>query len=209
MTKKEKDVNVYDVAKQSAVNWKRTSQKVLELDCYKDEYVDVMKALQQAKKEHELLEKIEKVIRHQLKTNREILNYGGLKVMEQCELEGQVMALEIIETIFLVRDEELEKDLDLKNMDIVEGFRWREMKKYKTYFDKKDTPFRQDFQPNRKYHVVWKRVAYQYFLGHKVVKCKQWGIFPIRFKVREEESPEIGLSKILNIPREEIDKILK
>lgn len=54
------------------------------------------------------------------------------------------------------------------------------MKIYKTYFEKNDTPFRIDFQPNRKYHVVWKRNPYQTFLGHKVFKVKLFGIFKIK-----------------------------
>ena len=56
------------------------------------------------------------------------------------------------------------------------------MKKYKTYFSKEDTPYRKDFQPDRKYHVVWKRNAYESFLGHKVVKVKLFGIFNIMGK---------------------------
>ena len=50
---------------------------------------------------------------------------------------------------------------------------------YKTYFDKSDTPFRQDFQPTQKYHIVWKRAAYRTFLKHKVVKVKFLGIFTL------------------------------
>lgn len=54
------------------------------------------------------------------------------------------------------------------------------MKVYKTYFDKKDTPFTQDFQKHKKYHVVWKRRAYATFLGHNVLKVKLLGIFTIK-----------------------------
>jgi len=54
------------------------------------------------------------------------------------------------------------------------------MKKYKTYFDKKDTPFHKTFQPKRKYHVIWKRYAYADFLGHKTEKVKLFGIFRIK-----------------------------
>lgn len=54
-----------------------------------------------------------------------------------------------------------------------------DFKIYKIYFDKSDTPFRQDFQPNKKYHVVWKRNAYTKFLNHKVLKVKKYGIFTI------------------------------
>ena len=53
------------------------------------------------------------------------------------------------------------------------------MKIYKTYFDKKDTPYRDDFQRNKKYHVVWKRQPYKTFLRHKVVKIKMFGLFTI------------------------------
>jgi hypothetical protein len=54
-----------------------------------------------------------------------------------------------------------------------------DFKIYKTYFDKSDTPFRQDFQPNKKYHIVWKRNAYTKFFNHKVIKVKKYGIFTI------------------------------
>lgn len=59
------------------------------------------------------------------------------------------------------------------------------IKPYKTYFDKKDTPFRQDFQPNKKYHVVWNRLPYRTFLGYKVVKVKLFGIFTIHDITKE------------------------
>jgi hypothetical protein len=58
------------------------------------------------------------------------------------------------------------------------------MKIYKTYFKKTDTPFNQDFQPNRKYHVVWKHMPYVNFLNHKVYKIKLLGLFTI---YKEEE----------------------
>ena len=53
------------------------------------------------------------------------------------------------------------------------------MKKYKIYFAKSDTPFRQDFQSKKKFHTVWRRLPYKTFLGHKVVKIKKYGIFTI------------------------------
>ena len=56
------------------------------------------------------------------------------------------------------------------------------MKIYKTYFSKDDTPFRQEFQANKQYHVVWKRRPYKTFLGHKVVKVKLFGLFNIYVK---------------------------
>jgi len=54
------------------------------------------------------------------------------------------------------------------------------IKQYKTYFDKKDTPFRQDFQPNKKHHVVWYRMAYDSFLKYKTVKIKWLGIITLK-----------------------------
>jgi hypothetical protein len=53
------------------------------------------------------------------------------------------------------------------------------MKIYKTYFDKIDTPYMQEFQPKKKYHVVWKRLAYKEFFEHKVIKIKLFGLFTI------------------------------
>jgi hypothetical protein len=53
------------------------------------------------------------------------------------------------------------------------------MKIYKCYFDKKDTPYIQDYQPNKPYHTDWNRLPYTKFLGHKVVKIKLFGIFTI------------------------------
>ena len=61
------------------------------------------------------------------------------------------------------------------------------MKIYKTYFDKRDTPYRQDFQPKSKYHKVWKRMPYKYFLKHKVIKIKLFGIFSIYKKQLKED----------------------
>ena len=57
---------------------------------------------------------------------------------------------------------------------------------YKTYFDKNDTPFRQDIQVNQKYHTVWFRLAYTSFFGHKTVKIKLFGLFTIH-KLKETE----------------------
>lgn len=56
------------------------------------------------------------------------------------------------------------------------------MRIYKTYFDKSDTPFVQEFQKNRKYHTVWKRRPYDTFLGHKVVMVKKFGLFNVKGK---------------------------
>jgi hypothetical protein len=53
------------------------------------------------------------------------------------------------------------------------------MKIYKHYFDKKDTPYVQDYQAKQKYHTAWKRFRYKIFLGHKVVKIKLFGIITI------------------------------
>ena len=53
------------------------------------------------------------------------------------------------------------------------------MKIYKTYFEKSDSPYCLDFQPRKKYHIVWKRRPYVKFLGHKVLKIKLFGIFTI------------------------------
>ena len=53
------------------------------------------------------------------------------------------------------------------------------MKKFKTYFDKSDTPFNLSYQPKSKYHTVWKRQPYTSFMGHKVIKIKLWGLFTI------------------------------
>jgi len=53
------------------------------------------------------------------------------------------------------------------------------MKIYKTYFDKKDTPFDKSFQENKEYHSVYKRRPYTIFLNHEVVKIKLFGIFTI------------------------------
>lgn len=53
------------------------------------------------------------------------------------------------------------------------------VKRYKIYFAKSDTPYRQDFQPKKKFHTVWRNLPYKTFLGHKVVKIKKYGIFTI------------------------------
>lgn len=58
-------------------------------------------------------------------------------------------------------------------------------KRYQTFFNKNDTPFAKEFQPNKKYHIVWKRMAYKEFLGHKVVKIKLLGIITIFNKTEE------------------------
>ena len=64
------------------------------------------------------------------------------------------------------------------------------MKKYKTYFDKKDTPYMQKFQKRKKYHIVWKRRPYKWFLHCAVVKIKLFGLFTI-YNPSEEELVEI------------------
>lgn len=53
------------------------------------------------------------------------------------------------------------------------------MKKYKCYFDKNDTPFKQEFQANKKYHSVYFRLPYTRFLQHDIIKIKLFGIFTI------------------------------
>ncbi len=54
-----------------------------------------------------------------------------------------------------------------------------DMKIYKHYFDKRDTPYQQSFQPKKKQHTVWKRSAYKRFLGHNVQKIKLLGLITI------------------------------
>jgi len=66
------------------------------------------------------------------------------------------------------------------------------MKKYKTYFDKSDTPFKQDYQDKKKYHVVWNRQPYMVFLQHAVVKIKKYGLFTI-YKPSEEELAKVKI----------------
>ena len=53
------------------------------------------------------------------------------------------------------------------------------MKIYKHYFDKKDTPYVQDYQPKQQFHTSWKHYRYKVFLGHQVVKIKLLGLFTI------------------------------
>lgn len=53
------------------------------------------------------------------------------------------------------------------------------MKIYKTYFDKNDSPYIKEWQPEQKYHTVWKHLAYAMFLKHNVVKIKLFGLFTI------------------------------
>lgn len=52
-------------------------------------------------------------------------------------------------------------------------------KRFVHYFDKEDTPYSQEFQPNKKYHKVWKRLKYNTFLGHQAVKIKWFGLITI------------------------------
>jgi len=52
-------------------------------------------------------------------------------------------------------------------------------KRYKTYFDKTDTPYVKTFQSNKKYHIVWKRNAYKTFLNHRVIKIRLFGLITI------------------------------
>lgn len=60
------------------------------------------------------------------------------------------------------------------------------MKIYKTYFDKSDTPYKQEFQSSKKNHTVWKRQPYKMFLLHAVVKIKLFGLFTI-YEPNEDE----------------------
>lgn len=60
------------------------------------------------------------------------------------------------------------------------------IKKYKIYFDKNDTPYVSDWQAEKKYHMVWKRLPYKRFLGHRVAKIKLFGIFTIYDRSKEE-----------------------
>ena len=53
------------------------------------------------------------------------------------------------------------------------------IKQYKTYFDRSDTPFVQEWQSKRKYQIAWKRMPYTSFLGHKTVKVKWLGLITI------------------------------
>ena len=66
------------------------------------------------------------------------------------------------------------------------------MKKYKTYFDKSDTPFKQEMQQKKKYHTVWFRQPYMVFLQHAVVKIKLWGLFTI-YSPSEEELAKVKI----------------
>lgn len=50
------------------------------------------------------------------------------------------------------------------------------MKKYKIYFDKRDTPFDLSYQAKDEYHTAWFSDAYRMFLGHIPVKVKFLGI---------------------------------
>jgi hypothetical protein len=59
------------------------------------------------------------------------------------------------------------------------------LKLYKHYFDKADTPYLQTWQSEKKYHTVYKRVAYTEFLKHKVIKIKFLGLFTI-YNLKEE-----------------------
>jgi len=61
------------------------------------------------------------------------------------------------------------------------------MKIWKTYFNKDDTPFRQDFQPKKKQHIVWYRTPYTIFLEHRVDKLKLFGLFTIYKNAEVEE----------------------
>ena len=63
------------------------------------------------------------------------------------------------------------------------------LKIYKTYFDKSDTPYVQNWQPKSKYHTVWKRCAYKRFMNHRVVKVKLFGIFTI-YDITKKEEPD-------------------
>ena len=58
------------------------------------------------------------------------------------------------------------------------------MKKYKTYFDKNDTPFKPEMQQKKKYHTVWFRLPYTMFLNCEVVKIKLFGLITIYKKER-------------------------
>ena len=53
------------------------------------------------------------------------------------------------------------------------------MRIYKHYFKKTDTPYSQEWQKRKKYHIVWKHFAYTSFFGHRVYKIKLFGIFTI------------------------------
>lgn len=57
---------------------------------------------------------------------------------------------------------------------------------YKTYFDKGNTPFKQEFQQKKKYHTVWLRLPYKKFVSHQVIKIKLFGIFTIYDRSKEE-----------------------
>ena len=61
------------------------------------------------------------------------------------------------------------------------------MKKYKTYFDKNDTPFKPEKKRKKKYHTVWFRQPYTMFLKHEVVKIKLFGLITI-YKKEELEN---------------------
>jgi len=63
-------------------------------------------------------------------------------------------------------------------------------KRYKTYFDKTDTPYDKTFQTNKKYHIVWKRMPYASFFNHKVIKIKLFGIYTIYDITKGKKSKE-------------------
>lgn len=64
------------------------------------------------------------------------------------------------------------------------------MKKYKVYFSKSDTPFRQDYQEEAMYHTSWFRLPYRKFLGHKSVKIKLFGFITIYDISKNEKGGE-------------------
>lgn len=61
--------------------------------------------------------------------------------------------------------------------------------RYMHYFDKEDSPYRQDFQPKSKYHKVWKRNKYSDFLRHKTIKIKWFDLITI-YKIKEVNKDE-------------------
>lgn len=50
---------------------------------------------------------------------------------------------------------------------------------FKIYFDHSDTPYREECQSKGKYDTEWKHLPHSYFLGHRIVKMKLFGIFTI------------------------------
>ncbi len=67
----------------------------------------------------------------------------------------------------------------------------KNIKPYKCYFDKRDTPFDDKWFKNKNLHFAWLRSSCIKFLGHKVVKIKLLGIFTI-YEAKEAKDDTIN-----------------